>query len=274
MNSEIQTAQHLVDTAGEFIVNYGFQMLGAVIILAVGWYVSKWSAKSIMSVCQRASLDVTLSKFLAGVTKTLVLIVVLIMALGKFGVTIAPFIAALGAVAFGGTLAFQGPLSNYGAGLTIVLTRPFVVGDTIKVQGVTGIVEDIKLAYTLVSTEDGEMITIPNKHIVGEVIRNSFANLVVEAVVGISYDSDIRRAIELIEKVLTETDGVSRDPLPQVGIRGFGDSAVEIAYRYWVPTKRYYPVQFAVNERIYSGFMDNGIAIPYPRRDVHMLGEG
>ncbi len=273
MKDQIQTAQHLIDTAGAFVVNYGFQMLGAVMILVVGWLASIWSGKAVTGLCRRAAFDVTLSKFLAGVTKTLVLIFVVIMALGKFGVTIAPFIAALGAVAFGGTLAFQGPLSNYGAGLTIILTRPFVVGDTIQIKGVIGIVEDIKLAHTLVSTEDGEAITIPNKHIVGEVIRNSFANLVVEAVIGISYDSDVDQAQALIRKVLEDNKDVVSEPAPQVGIRGFGDSAIEIAYRYWVPTRRYYQVQFAVNERIFKGLKDAGVAIPFPRRDVRLLQE-
>jgi small conductance mechanosensitive channel len=96
--------------------------------------------------------------------------------MGKFGISIAPFIAALGALAFGASFALQGPLSNYGAGLMIIIARPFVVGDTITVKNVSGIVEEVTLATTILTTEDGEKITIPNKHIVGEILNNSFAN--------------------------------------------------------------------------------------------------
>jgi len=192
---DLETIQKLADLASEFVVSYGFQMLGAIIVLILGWFVAKWVAGLVLKLCQRTNLDVTLSKFFADIAKILVLVFVVIIALGKFGITIAPFIAALGAVAFGGTLALQGPLSNYGAGLTIILTRPFVLGDTIKIQGVIGIVEEVKLAYTQLITEDGEIITIPNKLIVGEILHNSNANLVIEASINIAYGSDTKKAI-------------------------------------------------------------------------------
>ena len=271
MEQELQTLQKIIDTASEFIVNYGFQLLGAVIILIVGWLVARWTGKVVYKVCEKARLDITLSKFFASMAKLIVLCFVFIIALGKFGLSIAPFIAALGAIAFGTTLAFQGPLSNYGAGLTIILTRPFVVGDTIRVLGVIGIVEEIRLAYTQLSTEDGELITIPNKHIVGEVIHNSFKNLLVEASIGISYESDPDRAIELIKNVLEHNDAVSEKLEPQVGIQNFADSAIEIVYRYWVPTKNYYQVQHQINRDVFNSFRSENIIIPFPQQDVRIV---
>lgn len=270
---DIETIERFADITSGFVINYGFQMLGAVIVLILGWLVAKWVSGLTLKLCQRANLDITLSKFFADITKGLVLVFVVIIALGKFGITIAPFIAALGAIVFGGTLALQGPLSNYGAGLTIILTRPFVVGDTIKIQAVIGIVEEVKLAYTLLSTEDGEMITIPNKLIVGEILHNSYASLVVESSIGVAYDTDVNKAIALISEVLSSNPHVVDKPAAQVGIQQFADSAIELGFRYWVPTRKYYEIMYEVNNNILGSFRDANIVIPHPQRDVHITGQ-
>lgn len=271
MEADIQSLRRLVDVATELAVNYGFQAFGAVIILVVGWYASRWVEKIVEAFCDRSHLDITLARFFASLARSVVLLFVVIIALGKFGITIAPFVAALGAVAFGGTLALQAPLSNYGAGLSIIVTRPFVVGDTIRVAGVTGVVEEIRLAHTQLSSEDGEIITIPNKDIVGEIIHNSFANLVVEAVVSIDYEADVEKAIALIRGGISACHDVPQKPAPHVGIQRFGDSGIEIGYRYWVPTRRYYEIMFDVNGRILAALRANNIRISFPRRDVRML---
>lgn len=273
MGREIEGLQNIINVAGEFIVNYGFQFFGAVLILLIGWQVAKWISKAVLKICQRAQLNITLSRFFSNIAKTLVLAFVIIIALGKFGITIAPFIAALSAVAFGSTLALQGPLSNYGAGLTIIFTRPFVVGDTIRIQNVSGIVEEIKLAYTQLSNEDGEVITIPNKQIVDQVLRNSFANSVVETVIGISYSDDPEKIIAIVKNILADNPVVVNNPLPMVGIGNFGDSAIEVGLRYWVPTRRYYEILYSVNREIYAKLTEQGVVIPCPRRDIHIVNQ-
>ena len=270
MNNDLIDLGSVVNLASQFIVNYGFQFIGALIILALGWQIARWAGSVILRLCKRAELDVTLSAFFANVTKTVVLVFVVIIALGKFGITITPFIAALSAVAFGGTLALQGPLSNYGSGLVIILTRPFVVGDTITTQGITGIVEDIRLAYTLLSNEDGQTITIPNKQIVGEVICNSYAHMLVETAINISYGDDPEIAVAIIRKVLDDNPDVTSRPAPLIGIARFAESAIEIGLRYWVPTRRYYEIQYAVNREIFRRIREQGIVMPYPQLHVHM----
>lgn len=270
MNNDLVDLGSVVNTASQFIVNYGFQFIGALIILVLGWQIARWAAGVTLKLCKRAAVDVTLSAFFANVIKTVVLVFVVIIALGKFGITIAPFIAALSAVALGGALAMQGPLSNYASGLVIILTRPFVVGDTITIQGMTGIVEDIRLAYTLLSNEDGQTITIPNKQIVGEVICNSYANLLVETVINIGYGEDPELAVSIIRKVLDDNRDVSSQPAPLIGIARFADSAIEIGLRYWVPTRHYYEIQYAVNREIFRRIREQGIVMPYPQLHVHM----
>lgn len=274
MTEEIQQLSKVMDTASEFIVNYGFQLLGAIIILVLGWVVARWAHQLTMKLCQKTGLDITLSQFFAAVAKSLVIIFVVIIVLGNVGITITPFIAALGAVAFGGTLALQGPLSNYGGGLMIIMTRPFVVGDTITIHGVTGIVDDIKLTYTFLSTEDDESIIIPNKQIVGEIISNTRSNLLVETTIRISYNHDPQIAISIIDDILKNHTDVTDDPLPLVGIRNFAESTYEIGVRYWLPTRRYYELLYDVNTRIQQRLQSEGIDLALPGLNVHVQNNG
>ncbi len=267
---EMETLQKVIDVVTEFVINYSFQIVGALIILIIGLKLSGWMSRLVLRLCDNRSIDVTLSRFFASSTKLLVMTFVIIIAIGKFGISIAPFIAALGALAFGGSLAIQGPLSNYGAGLTLILTRSFVVGNTITVQGVSGVVEEIRLAATILTTEDGEELTIPNKLIVGEILRNSFENKIVETSVGISYADDPELAINVLLRVLDQFTAICKDPVPQVGIEAFADSSINIGLRYWVPTKQYYHVLYQVNLAIHQALAEAKITIPFPQQDVHL----
>jgi small conductance mechanosensitive channel len=271
MKEEIKTLQNIINIAVEFLVTYSFQILAAIIILIIGTIVARWSSRLVMRLCEKNNVDAVLTKFSGSATKIIVIIFVLIIALGKFGISIAPFIAALGALAFGASFALQGPLSNYGAGLMIIMIRPFTVGNTITIKEFSGVVEDITLSYTALSTEDGERITIPNKHIVGEVLKNSFENKVVETNIGISYQDNPQKAIEVINETLKKFPQISSEPSPQIGIEEFADSSINIGIRYWVPTKQYFKTQYEVNLAAYQSLQDAKITIPYPQRDVHHI---
>ena len=273
MLDELEAAERYVDIIIEFGVNYGFQVLAAVITLIIGLIVARWLSRLVLRLCEKRNFDITLSRFLGSIVKMVVIGFVLIMALGKLGIAITPFIAAIGAVAFGSSLALSGLLSNYGAGLTIIITRPFVVGNTIQVKGVSGLVEEIGLGATYLSTEDGEKITIPNKHIVGEILTNSFENKVVELTIGISYDDDSKEAIRTIAAALKTIPEIPDTPAPQIGIQEFADSSVNIGIRYWVPTNQYFQTLYRANLAVYSALNDAGITIPFPQRDIHMISE-
>lgn len=156
-----------------YLVEYSLQIVGAVIVFLIGLFISRRVGALILALCKRKNLDITLSRFFSSSARLTVVVATLIIVLPKIGIQITPFIAAIGAVGLGAGLAVQGLLSNYSAGLSIIFTRPFVVGDTIRVRGVWGIVEEVYLSHTVLTNEDGEVITIPNKHIVGEIIHNS-----------------------------------------------------------------------------------------------------
>ncbi len=273
MEQEIEQVQAVYKLITEFFVNYSFQILGAIIVLLLGVLVAKKISNLVLALCERRSLDVTLSNFIASTTKILIITMVAIIALGKVGISVTPFVAAIGALSLGAGLAMQGLLSNYGAGLNIILARPFVVGDTIRIQGVVGQVKEVHLAYTLLTDEDDVQITIPNKHIVGEIIHNSHTDTLAEVSVGISYDSDIEKAIETIKDALLKTEKVSKLREPLVGIAEFAESSINIGIRFWAPTSHYFETCYQANAKIFSALKAADITIPFPQREIRLLGE-
>lgn len=271
IDQELEQFQQIYTLITEFLVNYSFQLVGALVIFLIGLFVAKKVANLVSRICKKQEIDITLSIFIASTVKILVIIMAAIIALGKVGISITPFVAAIGALSLGAGLALQGLLSNYGAGLTIIVTRPFVTGNTISLLGVTGIVKDISLGHTILTNEDGVEITIPNKHIMGEVLHNSFANTLVDSSIGISYDSDPEQAIAVIRQGLNSSPYINKDPEPQIGIDNFADSAIEIGVRYAVPTTNYYQLKYQTNLKIFKALQEANITIPFPQREVRLL---
>ena len=273
MEQEIQQVQAIYQLITAFFVNYSFQIIGALIILVLGVLVARKVGGIVLKLCERKGLDITLSRFAASTTRLSIIAMVAIVAIGKIGISITPFIAAIGALSLGAGLAMQGLLSNYAAGLAIILTRPFVVGDTIRVQGVVGQVKEICLALTRLLDEDDMEITIPNKHIVGEILHNSHTDTLAEETVGISYGDDPDKAISVIRQALEKTDKISKTRTPLIGIADFGDSSVTIGIRFWAPTRHYFETRYRANAAIFEALKAAGITIPFPQREVRVLGE-
>jgi small conductance mechanosensitive channel len=274
MEEELQQAQEVYNLIVNYLVTYSFQILAAIIIMILGNYVARKVSDFLERFMVGKGLDVTLSHFTASFIKIIIIAFAAIIALGKLGISVTPFVAAIGALSLGAGLALQGLLSNYGAGVSIIVARPFVVGDTISVQGVTGVVKEVKLAYTVLSNEDEVNITIPNKHIVGEIIHNSRANSIVETTVGIAYDSDTDKAIDVIRQAIISMPGVVSEKPPQVGIDGFGDSSIDIGMRYWAPTESLFETKYKANQAIFKALADHNIEIPFPQRHVHLFQQG
>ncbi|BFM09949.1 mechanosensitive ion channel [Simiduia litorea] len=271
MESELEQVTEIYKMATEFLVNYSFQIIGAVIILLIGLFVASKIGKMVQRLCLAKNIDVTLSHFIGSTVKIIVIAMVAIVALGKLGISVTPFVAAIGALTFGISLAAQGLIANYGAGFNIIIGRPFVVGDTISVCGVSGQVTQVKLGLTKLVNEDNITITIPNKHIIGEILHNSNAYTLVEASVGIAYGSDMDAALNVIEAAIKSVSTIPADVSPVVGIENFGDSSVSIGYRYKVHTEKLFLSKFAVNKAIFTALKQSNIEIPFPQREVKML---
>ena len=270
LKEEIDQVANIYKLILEFFTNYSFRLIGAVIIFIIGYVVAGKIANWVLALCSRHKLDITLSQFLANTTKMLMVVMITIVSLGKLGISVTPFIAAIGAISLGAGLAMQGLLANYAAGFNIILIRPFVVGDTITVQGVTGVVEEVLLAYTILKNEDDVVITVPNKHIVGEVLHNSKHDSLLELSVGISYQHNPLEVVALLEKAKLSLDIIGDNKKLQVGIDEFSDSAITLAIRLWTPTINLYAAKYKAYAGIYSALDKANIHIPFPQRDVHI----
>jgi len=271
LRTEIDQVSALYQTTITFFTNYSFQLVGALLIFLMGYYIAGKVAAGVLKLCEKQQLDITLSRFLASTTKMIVVVMITIISLGKLGVSVTPFVAAIGAISLGAGLALQGLLANYAAGFNIILTRPFVVGDTIQVQGVIGVVKEVHLAFTIIQDENRGAVTIPNKHIVGEVLHNSKKDSLLQLSVGISYQDNPIEVTQLIERTLAKLDIYTDEVRMQVGIDEFADSAIAIGIRLWIPTTHVYAAKYTVNKAIYLAFEQEKITIPYPQQDIHLI---
>ncbi len=259
---QVETVSRWVDTLIEFTITYGFQIVGALFFLFIGLKVAAWAGRKVAGILDAKNVDPTFGRFIGNVIKVVMVVFLVIITLGNFGISIAPLIALAGATAFGATIAIQGPLSNYGAGLSIILTRPFAVGNTITVnRDTSGVVEDITLGHTILIGEDGEKITIPNKEIVGRIIVNSKKNRVVLTKICIGESEDAEQAITVLRYTLQSIDEVNDGPKPQVGIHDFTYGGIVLGLRFWVPSDRYFQVRYAVNGAALSALKQAGIKL-------------
>ncbi|MFD2204600.1 mechanosensitive ion channel family protein [Kiloniella antarctica] len=261
MNEELKTAEALLEQLIQFGVTYGFQILGAIIVLVIGLKIASWIGGKVSGICIKKEFDQTLSLFIGSIVKVVIVVFVIIITLGNFGISTAPLIALAGAGAFGATLAIQGPLSNYGAGLSIILTRPFTIGDTIIVKGGSGVVHEVKLAYTQLIGEDKELITIPNKRIVGEVITNSHSSSIVETRIPVPHHEDVDKVIGVLRKVLENDPDIPDEPSPQIGVHDFTYGGVILGLRYWVPSQQYFQKRYRINTALLTALKKEGVAL-------------
>jgi small conductance mechanosensitive channel len=273
ISAELEQAAAIYNMITEFFVEYSFQILGAMIILLIGLFIAKRVSNLVFSLCEKKGIDITLSRFIAATSKIIIVTMVAIIALGKLGISVTPFLAAIGALSLGAGLAAQGLLSNYGAGFTIILTRPFVVGDTISVQGVSGQVKEVHLAYTLLNNEDDIEISIPNKHIVGEIIHNSYKCTLAEVTIGVAYSEAPEQVVDIIRKAIETVVDIEEGKTPIIGIEKFAASSIDIGIRILLPTHLYYQTLYQMNQAVYKALQDNNINIPYPQREIRILDQ-
>ncbi|MDP6390571.1 MAG: mechanosensitive ion channel family protein [Alphaproteobacteria bacterium] len=267
IEKELEFLTKLLSTLVEFAVTYGFQILGALVFLFIGLKLASFAGRRVAAMAVGKDLDQTLAKFVGNIVKIVIIAIIVVITLGNFGISIAPLIALAGAAAFGATIAIQGPLSNYGAGLSIILGRPFVVGNTIALGKTSGVVEEVRLAATVLKGEDGERITIPNKEIVGKVIVNSETQRIVETKIVVDPDADVERAIAALSDAMGGFSDIAGERDPQAGVHDFTYGGIVLGARFWVPSSRYYELRYEVNQALLGALRAAGVAI-LPARNV------
>ena len=256
-----------------YIIDYGLNIIFAILILIIGWTVANWVQRLIRKKGEKSErLDNTLTKLFAQVAKILIMVFVVIAVLGQFGVATASLVAVLGAVGLAIGLAWDGVLADFAAGIMILLMRPFKVGDAIDCGNAKGVVDEIGITVTEMHTFDNLHMTVPNSQIWGNVITNMARNDTrrVDMTIGFGYDDDIDKAYRVIKEVLANDERILDDPEPQIAISELGGSSVNMIVRPWTTKENYWPLKFDLTERIKKRFDEEGINFPYPSRDVYL----
>lgn len=260
----------------EVVVPYGLDILGAVVILIIGWLIASWASKRVRKACEKSErIDKTLTPILSQTVKVLILIATVIAVLNRFGVETTSLVALLGVAGLAVGLALQGTLSNFSAGVMLMLFRPFNVGDAVNISGVMGVVDEIGLFSTQMHTFDNIFMIIPNSNIWGANISNFSTNPTrrIDLVFGISYTDDINKAMKIIREAMDADERVLKEPAPMVAVGELGDSSVDIFVRPWAKASDLWPTRFALIKDIKERFDKDGISIPFPQRDVHLFQE-
>ena len=257
----------------EIIALYGLNVIAAIAIFLLGYIAAKILRAVLSKMMRRAHVDETLISFVASLSYVGLMAFVVIAALGKLGVQTASFVAILASAGLAVGLALQGSLANFAAGVLMIIFKPFKVGDYIEGGGVAGSVEEISIFTTILKSPDNKKIIVPNGKIVGDNIINYSAKETrrVEVVVGVSYSDDIDHVKKVLTAIVNEDERILQDPAPVVAVLELGSSSINFAVRPWVKNADYWSVFFSLQEKIKKQFDKEGISIPFPQQDVHII---
>ena len=253
-------------------VEFGINIVTAIVVFFVGKWVVNLVVSGLMKAMQKGELDITLRRFIGNLARMLLMLFVIIAAINQLGVQTASLIALLGAAGLAVGLALQGSLSNFAAGVLIVLFRPYKVGDWIEGGGISGAVEEVQILTTVLKTGDNKRIIVPNSQIMGTTITNYSANETrrVDLVVGVSYSDDIDKVRKELQDLVAADDRILDDPAVTIAVSELADSSVNFVVRPWVKTADYWGVYFDLTEAIKKRFDETGISIPFPQQDVYI----
>lgn len=274
MNLDIDISQYSDEIIAWLTLN-GIDLAMALVITLVGGWIARRVGNMAQGAMEGRQMDMLLARFVGNLVFYALLVTVFIAALGQLGVDTTSFIAIVGTLGLAIGLAVKDNLANFASGVVLILTRPFTVGDYVTVAGVSGTVQNVTLGMTILSTPDNQKIIVPNTKITGEIITNTTANPTrrIDLVIGIGYGDDIAKAKEVLESVLQAEPRVLPEPAWTVAVSELADSSVNLVVRPWVNAGDYWPTRFDLTERIKLTLDENGINIPFPQRDVHMISE-
>lgn len=253
-------------------VMYGLKALFALMILVVGCIAAKMIRRGARKAMNRAEIDQTLSSFLSNIVYAITLAFVVIATLNKVGVQTASLVAVIGAAGLAIGLALQGSLSNFAAGVMIILFRHFKVGDFIECAGVTGTVNNLDIFNTTLITGNNQKVIIPNAKLTSDAIINYSDQKMrrIDEVIGIGYQDDISKAKSAILDEIKAIQAIHSTPDVTVAVKSLGDSSVNLVVRAWVNTEDYWDTLFALLENIKVRLDRESISIPYPQSDIHL----
>lgn len=261
------------NTISKYAVDFGFNLLAAILLLLVGLWVIKRMVKGIKKLMIKRQMDESLIPFLGAIIGITLKIVLIISVVGVLGVQTSSFIAIIGSAGLAIGLALQGSLSNFAGGVLLLTLRPINKGDFIQTSNASGTVHLINIFNTVLKTPNNQVVYVPNGQLANSVITNysqeSTRRLVLTF--GISYKDDIKKAKEVVQQIIENTEEILPDPEPFIGVSALADSSVNIEIKVWVANEHYWPQLYGLQERVKYAFDENNISIPFPQRDVHVF---
>jgi small conductance mechanosensitive channel len=254
------------------VVALGKNIVVALVIFYVGRIAISLVVRGLRKLMQRQEVDKTLETFVCNLVRMALMVVVIIAAISALGIETTSFIAIFGAAGLAIGLALQGSLSNFAAGVLIVLFRPYRVGNYVEAAGVSGTIEQVQILTTILVTPDNKQVVVPNSQIMNSIITNYSAKDTrrVDMVVGVSYSDDLDKVRKTLEELVAADDRILADPACTIAVSQLADSSVNFVVRPWVKAADYWGVTFDLTEAIKKRFDQEGISIPFPQQDVHL----
>ena len=267
----VETIEQIRTTVIDLALKFGPKLLAALVILVIGYLIGRQVARWLERALMHLELEPPIRSLIVRVARVVISLLFVIMAMQNLGVELLPLVAGLSVAGAGIALAMQGLLGNLFAGLTIIFTKPFRVGEYIGIVSEEGTVETVTLFQTTLSHPDRSRVVIPNRKIVGEILHNYGKIRQVDVTVGVAYDTDLNQALTLIQEVLHENKRVLQDMTPVIGVRQIADSLINIAVKPWVAVTDFGPAGGEINKSLLEAFREHGIELPFPQREVRLL---
>jgi small conductance mechanosensitive channel len=271
MDEQLATMEHAKRTVLDLVIQFGPKALVAVIIVIVGLIFGRWAAQIAQRGLDKVEVEPPVRQLLTRIVHLFVLALFVVMALQNLGVELLPLLAGVGLAGAGVALATQGVLGNLVAGLVIIFTHPFHVGEYVSIVGVEGQVDTIGLFNTVLIHYDRSQVVIPNRRIVGEILHNYGSIRQLDLAVHVAYDTDLNLALAVIDETLRSNPRVLKEPAPVIQVSMLSDSSVDIAVKPWSKVADYIEAQGEINKALIEACRDRNIAIPFPQREVRML---
>ncbi len=261
-----------VEELSALAMTYGLKLIMAIVVYIIGKWLANLIASSLEKGMAAKNVDSTVARFTRNIVYYALFAMVIVAALGQLGVQTASFVAIVGAAGLAIGFALQGSLANFAAGVLLILFRPFKAGDFIEAGGASGVVKEISIFSTILTTGDNKMVVIANNAVMGGNITNYSAMPTrrVDMVVGVGYGADLALVKKTLQELVDADERVLKDPAATIAVSELADSSVNLVFRPWVNSADYWGVFFDMNERIKLRFDELGIEIPFPQMDVHL----
>ncbi len=272
MANQLAALDQAKSTLIDLGIKFGPKVFVALIILVAGFFFGRTFGRVINRWLAKLDLEPPVRQLIVRVVRLIVLALFAVMALQNLGVDLLPLIAGVSVVGAGVALAMQGVLGNLVAGLTIIFTKPFRVGEYVAMLGVEGRVETIALFATRLSHADHSIVVVPNRKIVGEILHNYGRIRQLDLGVSVAYATDLNRALAAVNEVLRANPMVLKEPAAMVGVTSLADSSIDIAVKPWVNVPDYAVASAAINKAVVEKLREANIEIPFPQREIRILG--